>query len=44
MSSLIPRLHKEADKTYEEMISNEVDIKEMKSEILLSIFKLVNKT
>lgn len=43
MSSLIPRLHKEAEKTYEEMISNEEDIKEMKQEILLSVEKAIEE-
>lgn len=43
MSTLIPRLHKEAEKTYEEMISSEVDIKEMKQEILLSVEKALEE-
>lgn len=43
MSSLIPRLHKEADKTYEELISNENDIKEMRQEIILSVEKAVEE-
>lgn len=43
MSSLIPRLHKEADKTYEELISSEPDIKEMKQEILLSVEKALEE-
>lgn len=43
MSSLIPRLHLEADKTYEEMISSEADIKEMKQEILLSVEKALEE-
>lgn len=43
MSSLIPRLHKEADLTYEQMISSEVDIKEMKQEILLSVEKALEE-
>jgi hypothetical protein len=43
MSSLIPRLHKDADKTYEQMISSETDIKEMKQEILLSVEKALEE-
>lgn len=39
MASLIPRLKPDADKTYEEMIMSEVDIKDMKQEILLSVEK-----
>lgn len=43
MSTLIPRLHKEADKTYQELISEETDIKEMKQEILLSVEKALEE-
>lgn len=43
MSTLIPRLHKNADKTYEELISNDPDIKEMKQEILLSVEKALEE-
>lgn len=43
MSTLIPRLHKEADKTYQELISEEADIKEMKQEILLSVEKALEE-
>lgn len=43
MSSLIPRLHLEAEQTYEEMISSETDIKEMKQEILLSVEKALEE-
>lgn len=43
MSSLIPRLHKEANKTYEEMITSETDIKDMKQEILLSVEKALEE-
>lgn len=43
MSSLIPRLHSEAEQTYEEMISSETDIKEMKQEILLSVEKALEE-
>lgn len=43
MSTLIPRLQKEADKTYEELISEDIDIKEMKQEILLSVEKALEE-
>lgn len=43
MSSLIPRLHKDAQKSYEDLISNETDIKEMKQEILLSVDKALEE-
>lgn len=43
MSTLIPRLHKEAEKTYQELISEESDIKEMKQEILLSVEKALEE-
>lgn len=43
MSTLIPRLHKEAEKTYQELISEETDIKEMKQEILLSVEKALEE-
>lgn len=43
MSTLISRLHKEADKTYQELISEETDIKEMKQEILLSVEKALEE-
>lgn len=43
MSTLIPRLLKEADKSYEELISSETDIKEMKQEILLSVEKALEE-
>lgn len=43
MSSLIPRLHKEDDKTYQDLILQECDIKEMKQEILLSVDKALEE-
>lgn len=43
MSTLIPRLDKEAEQTYEELIHNEADIKEMKQEILLSVDKALEE-
>ena len=43
MSTLIPRLHKDAEKSYQEMISSEVDIKEMKQEILFSVEKALEE-
>lgn len=43
MSTLIPRLDNEADKTYEDLIASEQDIKEMKHEILLSVDKALEE-
>ncbi len=43
MSTLIPRLVAETEETYEEMISNEADIKEMKHEILLNVDKALDE-
>jgi dynein heavy chain, axonemal len=43
MSSLIPRLDNDAEQTYEELVSNEPDIKEMKQEILLSVEKALEE-
>jgi dynein heavy chain, axonemal len=43
MSTLIPRLNEEANESYEELIINENDIKEMKQEILLSVEKALEE-
>lgn len=43
MSSLIPRLCKDAAQSYEEIIASDADIKEMKQEILLSVEKVVQE-
>lgn len=43
MSKLIPRLKKDAEQTYEDLITTEVDIKDMKQEILLSVEKALEE-
>lgn len=43
MASLIPRLRKDVTETYDELIQNDHDVKEMKVEILLSVDKAVEE-
>lgn len=43
MSSLIPRLNKDDEHTYQDLVLNEPDIKEMKQEILLSVDKALEE-
>lgn len=43
MSSLIPRLQTSSTKTYEEIITKNIDIREMKSEILEGVDKVVQE-
>lgn len=43
MSTLIPRLKKETEQTYEDLITTEHDIKDMKQEILLSVEKALEE-
>lgn len=43
MSTLIPRLNENAEHSYEEVVTNDVDVKEMKQEILLSVEKALEE-